>query len=47
MRRGPQSAGRGLRVIAGELGGLRLVAPKGSRTRPTADRVKESVFGAL
>lgn len=47
MRRGPQSAGRGLRVIAGELGGLRLVAPKGSRTRPTADRVKESVFAAL
>ncbi len=47
MRRGPQSAGRGLRVIAGELGGLRLVAPKGSRTRPTTDRVKESVFAAL
>jgi 16S rRNA (guanine966-N2)-methyltransferase len=38
---------RGPRVIAGEQGGLRLVAPKGSRTRPTSDRVKESVFGAL
>jgi 16S rRNA (guanine966-N2)-methyltransferase len=34
-------------VIAGEAGGLRLTAPKGSRTRPTADRVKESLFAAL
>ncbi len=34
-------------MIAGEFGGLRLVAPKGSSTRPTTDRVKESVFGAL
>jgi 16S rRNA (guanine966-N2)-methyltransferase len=34
-------------VIAGEAGGLRLAVPKGTRTRPTADRVKESVFAAL
>lgn len=34
-------------MIAGEQGGLRLVVPKGARTRPTSDRVKESVFGAL
>jgi 16S rRNA (guanine966-N2)-methyltransferase len=34
-------------VIAGEQGGLRLVVPKGTRTRPTSDRVKESMFGAL
>lgn len=34
-------------MIAGEQGGLRLVVPKGSRTRPTTDRVKESVFAAL
>lgn len=47
MRQGPQSGGRGPRVIAGELGGLRLVVPKGTQTRPTTDRVKESVFGAL
>jgi 16S rRNA (guanine966-N2)-methyltransferase len=40
-------SGRGPRVIAGEVGGLRLTAPKGTRTRPTADRVKESLFGAL
>jgi 16S rRNA (guanine966-N2)-methyltransferase len=41
------SAGRGPRVIAGEIGGLRLATPRGSRTRPTADRVKESLFAAL
>lgn len=40
-------AGRGLRVIAGELGGRRLVVPRGDRVRPTTDRVKESVFAAL
>jgi 16S rRNA (guanine966-N2)-methyltransferase len=34
-------------VIAGEVGGLRLVAPKGLDTRPTTDRVKESLFAAL
>lgn len=34
-------------MIAGEQGGLRLVVPKGTRTRPTTDRVKESVFAAL
>lgn len=39
--------GRGPRVIAGELGGLRLSVPRGDRTRPTSDRVKESLFGAL
>ncbi|MFM7616479.1 MAG: 16S rRNA (guanine(966)-N(2))-methyltransferase RsmD [Actinomycetes bacterium] len=41
------SAGRGPRVIAGEIGGLRLATPRGSRTRPTSDRVKESLFAAL
>jgi 16S rRNA (guanine966-N2)-methyltransferase len=34
-------------VIAGEAGGLRLAAPKGPRTRPTTDRVKEALFAAL
>ncbi len=34
-------------MIAGEAGGLRLTAPTGARTRPTADRVKESLFAAL
>jgi 16S rRNA (guanine966-N2)-methyltransferase len=37
----------GLRVIAGTAGGLSLVAPKGGAARPTTDRVKESLFGAL
>lgn len=35
-----------LRVISGEAGGRRLVAPKGD-ARPTADRVKESLFASL
>jgi 16S rRNA (guanine966-N2)-methyltransferase len=38
---------RTLRVIAGTAGGLRLAAPRGDVTRPTSDRVRESVFGAL
>jgi 16S rRNA (guanine966-N2)-methyltransferase len=37
----------GLRVIAGTAGGLLLDAPKGGASRPTTDRVKESLFGAL
>jgi 16S rRNA (guanine966-N2)-methyltransferase len=36
-----------MRVIAGAAGGLPLVAPKRGSARPTADRVKESVFAAL
>jgi 16S rRNA (guanine966-N2)-methyltransferase len=44
-RRG--SRREGLRVIAGVAGGLVLVAPKGGAARPTTDRVKESLFGAL
>jgi len=39
--------GRIMRVIAGELGGRRLHAPHGSRTRPTSDRVREALFMAL
>jgi len=36
-----------MRVIAGELGGRRLVAPRGWKVRPTSDRVREAVFSAL
>ena len=37
-----------MRVIAGTFRGRRLVGPKGTRgVRPTADRVKESVFSIL
>lgn len=36
-----------MRIIAGSLGGRRLKAPRGRRVRPTADRVKESVFSIL
>ena len=36
-----------MRVIAGRLGGRRLTAPSGKVTRPTSDRVRESLFGLL
>ena len=36
-----------MRVIAGTAGGLALVAPRGSATRPIADRVKEALFAIL
>lgn len=36
-----------MRVIAGELKGRRLVAPRGWEVRPTSDRVREAVFSAL
>ena len=37
-----------MRVIAGTFRGRRLATPKGSRlVRPTADRVKESIFSIL
>jgi 16S rRNA (guanine966-N2)-methyltransferase len=35
------------RIVAGEAGGRRLVVPKGDLTRPTSERVREAVFGAL
>jgi 16S rRNA (guanine966-N2)-methyltransferase len=35
------------RIIAGEHGGRRLVAPPGAQTRPTSDRVREAFFSAL
>lgn len=36
-----------MRVTAGRLRGRRLDAPRGSRVRPTYDRVRESVFAIL
>jgi 16S rRNA (guanine966-N2)-methyltransferase len=36
-----------MRVIAGELGGRRLKAPRGLETRPTSDRVREALFMSL
>lgn len=36
-----------MRVIAGRLGGRRLVAPRGLATRPTSDRVREALFSML
>jgi 16S rRNA (guanine(966)-N(2))-methyltransferase RsmD len=34
-------------VIAGELKGQQLVAPRGWKVRPTSDRVREAIFSAL
>jgi 16S rRNA (guanine966-N2)-methyltransferase len=36
-----------LRVVAGVFKGRRLAAPRGTRTRPTADRVREALFSML
>jgi 16S rRNA (guanine966-N2)-methyltransferase len=36
-----------VRVISGILGGRRLAAPRGLRTRPTSDRVREALFMSL
>jgi 16S rRNA (guanine966-N2)-methyltransferase len=35
------------RIVAGSLGGRRLEAPAGARTRPTSDRVREALFNTL
>lgn len=35
------------RIIAGTHGGRRIATPDGQDTRPTADRVREAMFGAL
>lgn len=36
-----------MRIIAGSAGGRLLVAPKGMDTRPTQDKIKESLFSIL
>ncbi len=36
-----------MRIIAGTHRGRRLAAPKGARTRPTSDRVREAVFSIV
>jgi 16S rRNA (guanine966-N2)-methyltransferase len=36
-----------VRIIAGNLGGRRLIAPAGHDTRPTSDRVREAMFSML
>ena len=36
-----------MRITGGRLGGRRIKAPPGSATRPTSDRVRESVFAIL
>jgi 16S rRNA (guanine966-N2)-methyltransferase len=36
-----------MRIIAGEAGGRRLIAPATSDTRPATDRVREAVFSSI
>jgi 16S rRNA (guanine966-N2)-methyltransferase len=36
-----------VRIIAGEHRGRRIAAPKGEKTRPTSDRVRENAFNLL
>jgi 16S rRNA (guanine966-N2)-methyltransferase len=36
-----------MRIVAGQFGGRRLVAPPGTATRPTSDRVREALFSVL
>lgn len=36
-----------MRIVAGEFRGIPLVAPKGEHTRPTTDKVKESLFNRI
>lgn len=36
-----------MRVVAGALGGRTLIAPNGTSTRPTTDRVREAIFNSL
>ena len=36
-----------MRIVAGELGGRRLRAPRGGEVRPTTDRVREALFSIL
>lgn len=36
-----------MRIIAGSFKGRKLLSPRGSRTRPTSDRVRESIFSIL
>jgi 16S rRNA (guanine(966)-N(2))-methyltransferase RsmD len=36
-----------VRIIAGELGGQQLVAPRGWKVRPTSERVREAIFSTL
>ncbi|MBI4883748.1 MAG: 16S rRNA (guanine(966)-N(2))-methyltransferase RsmD [Actinobacteria bacterium] len=36
-----------MRVIAGEFGGRKLIAPEGTVTRPTTDKVRQALFNSL
>ena len=41
------TGGNVMRVIAGAARGRKLVCPSGSHTRPTTDRIKETLFNMI
>jgi len=43
----PVTSTERMRIVAGESGGRKLVAPEGDQTRPTSERVREAIFNAL
>ena len=43
----PAHTHTGLRIVAGEWRGRKLVTPEGEVTRPTADRTRETLFSML
>lgn len=36
-----------MRIIAGEAGGRKILSPEGMETRPTLDRIKQSIFNII
>src|SRR5215471_10106741 len=36
-----------MRVVSGSAGGIHLKVPKGHKTRPTADQVREAIFNII
>lgn len=42
-----KSGATGLRIVAGEWRGRKLLTPEGDTTRPTADRTRETLFSML
>ncbi|MCJ2182592.1 16S rRNA (guanine(966)-N(2))-methyltransferase RsmD [Novosphingobium sp. 1949] len=43
----PANTRTGLRIVAGEWRGRKLLTPEGDATRPTADRTRETLFSML
>ena len=46
-QKGSTGARGGMRIVAGEWRGRKVVAPEGDTTRPTSDRTRETLFSML